>query len=181
MTAFNSETLVHLSRDFPQVHAKIHDEYARKVGLLSHEFVMYTDVNLQHAGTPVDVVYQAGNAIHICVRQAFDSRGRSTFKSWLEYKIFIPENKKFFRELIRLPSTLELNKRLGTLVLRASVFSDKDAVVPRQLKDGLELRSYQTIVLRDKRTKREEHVQVVNGNYFEAQRLAEIALYGKEI
>lgn len=169
-----SKTLINITAKYPLVHEGIWRKYARGV-IAQNDFVLYSDNELSHGGRPVDMIWQSGTVIHIATRYHFADSGLA-FKLAMEHAFKDPE---MLAQLLRLPKGLDITKQTGRVYQIASNFMGLDPIVLRKRELPKFSKSIRTaIVVRDHKTGREEIVEVVNGNAFDAQEIAIKRLYG---
>lgn len=171
-----SLSLINLTQQYPLVHDAIYRTYAKGI-IQSSDFVLYSDNNLQHGGKPVDMIWQAGNVIHIATRyHLMDSA--LAFKQAMQHAFMDAE---MLAKLLRLPKGLDINKQEGRVYQLAANFIGLDPIAPLRKREVPKcVKSiHTTVVIRDVKTGREEIVEVVNGNAFDAQDIAIRRLYGE--
>lgn len=177
---FNSSSLIRLSELWPDVHEWIYKTYARSSGVHKHEFLIYTDHMLNHANSPVDLVWQAGPIIHICSR-IHPVDNADLFKLAM---IEAFKDPPLLRELLRVPNESKadrfsggrLNKRASSFLLDPITDFPKRSDINKYT-----LRIHTTVVMKDKATGREEHIEVINGNSFDQVARLERLMYGVEL
>lgn len=176
---FSSSSLIRLSEKYPDLHTWIYNTYAKQCGIRKDEFLIYTDQYLQHANSPVDLIWQAGTVVHICSR-IHPADNADLFKV-LMVRAF--SDRDLLRELLRIPNEQKDGRFGGRLNKRATTFLlDPITDFPKRTDiRKFTTKMYVTVVVRDKATGREEHIEVVNGNAFEAQERAIKLLYGVDL
>lgn len=150
----------------------IHEHFGKPSGLMSHEYIVHFNPNLEWHGSPVDFVVTSGKTLQIAVRCLPTS----------------PELPRFLRSCF----SNDLKKMIRTYALVRKEDAEKwYALAVREGEEKINMKRVRmnsfkkeilvSVKLTDRSTKKTVIVDVINGNMFDAQDKALRLLYGEKL
>lgn len=155
-----------------KVMAWIHAHYARRVGLMEHEYNVNINPNLvDFKGRPLDLALYAGPRIEIFIRAT--PLEPQEFKLSLKHAFLMNHR---IRDLIRTVAVVKRSDAAKLYGIERNFIGMKEPKVKDYKPTHIETKVYKLVVVKDKKTGVTQTV-ILNSDVFNAQELAIKMLY----